>query len=957
MSKNILVIDDDANLRQSLEDILSVNGFTSIAVDSGKKALKMIRENHYPIALIDLKLSDMPGLEVLESIKQISPATECIIMTGFASAESAMQAVQFGAYGYVQKPYDVDQLLLTIRRALERSETGQALSVAEARYRQLYESASDGIVTVDMDGTILDFNKAYQEICGYSADELRGMKFWQITPIKWASLEKRILKNQVLKRGYSDLYEKEYIHKDGHIFPVEVNAFLNTNQLGHPESMWAFVRDISERKRNEENLRRQLQEVSILHRIALAGTQAKNIDEIIEQTTLILGENIFSDYFGVNIYDENRHWLMPHPSYQGMDETLKNLGTSADEGITGRALRTGEPQIVDDVSLDADYVSFRASTCSEIAVPIKISSKIFGVMNAESEKENCFTTQDLNLMVSISNQMALAIQKLQLEEEQRQYTRQISNLYETALAISSMLDTESLYKKLYQQINALIDLDVFLLVLSHPGEDRMELVYLVEDGRPLYQKIGTRKSFQDGGLTGWVIENRQSFLTNNAKNNQLPAMLVVDGKPIQSWMGTPLIVKGDAIGAISVQSYSIGAFTEEQLRMLEMLASQAAIAIDNARLLENSRRQIDRLSALHDIDMVINSSLDLRVTLNILLDQVIDKLSVDAAAVMLLNPGTQMLEFAAGRGFRTRTIEQYRLRMDESLSEQTAMERHLMQALNLDDMDTDQAYINLMQVEKFEGYFSVPLVAKGQIKGVLDIFNRSPLNPDHEWFNFLETLGGQAAIAIDNTTLLEDLQRSNVELTLAYDTTLEGWSRALDLRDEETEGHTRRVTDLTVRIAFQLDVPEQEIIHIRRGTLLHDIGKMGIPDAILRKPGPLTDEEWVIMRNHPVIAAELLNPITFLQPAMDIPYCHHEKYDGSGYPRGLKGNQIPLAARIFALVDVWDALTSDRPYRKAWSEKKAMDYIKEQSGSHFDPQITDTFLRIIKNELINRTDT
>jgi HD-GYP domain-containing protein (c-di-GMP phosphodiesterase class II) len=338
------------------------------------------------------------------------------------------------------------------------------------------------------------------------------------------------------------------------------------------------------------------------------------------------------------------------------------------------------------------------------------------------------------------------------------------------------------------------------------------------------------------------------------------------------------------------------------------------------------------------------------------LDQVVEKLEVDAAAVLLLNPRSQMLEYTASRGFRTRIIEHYHLRMGEGISGQAAMERHLVQALNLNELEDDLAYTNLMQEESFASYFSVPLVAKGQIKGVLDIFNRTPLNPDQEWFNFLETLAGQAAIAIDNTSLLEDLHRSNVELSLAYDTTLEGWSKALDLRDKETEGHTQRVVDTTLRIAQNLGIDDDELTHIRRGALLHDIGKMGIPDSILLKPGPLTDEEWKIMKKHPSYAYELLYPITHLRPALEIPYYHHERWDGSGYPQGLKGEQIPLAARIFAVVDVWDAVTSDRPYRKAWTSKKALDHIRAQSGKHFDPKIVEIFLSLIKNKLINHTE-
>ncbi|MDP2776746.1 MAG: HD-GYP domain-containing protein, partial [Anaerolineales bacterium] len=201
--------------------------------------------------------------------------------------------------------------------------------------------------------------------------------------------------------------------------------------------------------------------------------------------------------------------------------------------------------------------------------------------------------------------------------------------------------------------------------------------------------------------------------------------------------------------------------------------------------------------------------------------------------------------------------------------------------------------------------------------------------------------------AIDSAQLFEDLQISNTDLLNAYDKTIEGWSHALDLRDKETEGHTQRVTEITLRLAKAMGIGAAELVHIRRGGLLHDIGKMGVPDSILLKPGKLTDEEWVAMRKHPQLAFELLSPIAYLRDALDIPYCHHERWDGTGYPRGLKGEQIPLAARLFAIVDVWDALRSDRPYRQRWPNEKAINHIKSLSGTHFDPKAVDLFLNLV----------
>jgi putative nucleotidyltransferase with HDIG domain len=202
----------------------------------------------------------------------------------------------------------------------------------------------------------------------------------------------------------------------------------------------------------------------------------------------------------------------------------------------------------------------------------------------------------------------------------------------------------------------------------------------------------------------------------------------------------------------------------------------------------------------------------------------------------------------------------------------------------------------------------------------------------------------------ENARLLERLQLQNAALVQAYEATIEGWSRALEMRDKETKGHSERVKRLSLQLGRRVGLGAVELIDLRRGVLLHDIGKMVTPDAILLKPGPLTDEEWKVMRQHPTYAYQMLHDIPFLERALDIPWAHHENYDGSGYPRGLKGDAIPYGARIFALVDVWDALTSDRPYRPAWPPEAAMAFIVEQSGKRFDPRLTGEFLRMMAED-------
>jgi len=368
---------------------------------------------------------------------------------------------------------------------------------------------------------------------------------------------------------------------------------------------------------------------------------------------------------------------------------------------------------------------------------------------------------------------------------------------------------------------------------------------------------------------------------------------------------------------------------------------------ERKRTEEKIKRQLDHLKALRMIDMTITASADLHLSLQTILRQTISQLQVDATDILLLNPTTHLLEYSDGMGFFTRGVERSSVRIGEGLAGRAVLERKMVSIHALYESNESLTRKTLLDGENFTDYYGVPLIAKGEVKGVLEVFQRAHMEADQEWEDFLEALAGQAGLAIDNATLFQNLQRSNLELGMAYESTLEGWSAALDLRDKETEGHTLRVTNLTLRLAKHMGLSDKNLMQIRRGALLHDIGKMGVPDRILLKPDNLTTEEWEIMQRHPVYAQELLSRIEYLRPALSIPYCHHEKWNGTGYPRGLKGEEIPLDARVFSVVDVYDALVSDRPYRPAWTKEKALEYIRSLSGVDFDPRVVTGFLELL----------
>ncbi|HET6594426.1 MAG TPA: HD domain-containing phosphohydrolase [Anaerolineales bacterium] len=542
-----------------------------------------------------------------------------------------------------------------------------------------------------------------------------------------------------------------------------------------------------------------------------------------------------------------------------------------------------------------------------------------------------------------------AIERERKEAAVRRERREHERELEAIALVSSQLRTAKTFNdmlsRLLDQAVSLVQAEAASIWLYDPVQDVIELK--IQRGWS-DEYIGS--FFKPGeGIPGIVVQQGKAIVAREFHQDE---HVPQENRPIPPGVGgacIPLHSEDNIVGALLIHVTLPRELTRGELRILNALAEIGGNSIHRMVLYEQTVKQLEKLAALRSIDLAISSVFDLRVTLTIVLNEVIRQLKVDAACVLLLQSASNRLEYVEGQGFQTRNIETTSLRVGEGSAGQAFMERQLVQVPNL---ATDRIFTRgqLLADERFVSYYAVPLVSKGEVKGVLEVFHRARLNPDQEWLDFLEILGGQTAIAVENSMLFQDLQRSNFELMMAYDATIEGWSRALDLRDRETEGHTQRVTEMTLRLASKMGLNEERLTLIKRGALLHDIGKMGIPDYILLKPESLTEEEQRIMRQHPQLAYDMLEPIVYLRDALNIPYCHHEKWDGSGYPRGLAGTQIPLEARLFAIVDVWDAITADRPYRKGWPRPQALNYIREQSGKYFDPKLVELFLQEMEDQ-------
>lgn len=511
---------------------------------------------------------------------------------------------------------------------------------------------------------------------------------------------------------------------------------------------------------------------------------------------------------------------------------------------------------------------------------------------------------------------------------------------DSLLQISAVLRTgetlEEMLPALLDKTLSVLGTDAGVISIYHPISGTQK--YTVSRG--FFARLTTQTVRPTVGITGRVLATGQPYVSAELVSDPV-ANIAEPGIVPVGWGGAclPLNAMGNTLGLLFVAVSPEHALSAEDLKLLSSLAEIAGSALHRTWLHEETNRRLSQLHSVREVGLAINQGHDFKSTLDLLLEQVLAQLGAEAGVLYLINRELNIFEYSAGLGDVPHATHSTFVHAGNNAISIAALEQRTVVGIG-----SGCSIVQEYKGYAMEGCSAVPLVAHGEVQGVLVVYCHGITNRDAEWFSYLETLAGYAAMAVSRARLIEDLQHANYELTNAYDATIDGWAFALDLRDKETEGHSRRVTEMTVDLARRMGIKEDELIHIRRGAILHDVGKMGVPDHILLKPGKLDDAEWEIMKKHPQFAYDMLSRIDYLKLALDIPYSHHEKWDGSGYPMGLRGQQIPLAARIFAVVDVFDALTSDRPYRHAWSREEALKYIESQRGTHFDPAVVDLFL-------------
>ncbi len=777
---------------------------------------------------------------------------------------------------------------ITARKRIE-----EQLQIAEANYRTLVEQVP-AVIYIDLPdelSTNLYTSPQILTLTGYHSGELIQ------DPELWVRMlhpedQESVLAEHLRTNQTGDPFRMDYriIHKDGRVIWVRDEAVLERDATGQPLFWRGIIIDITSQKEAELRLKQSEEKFA---KAFLTSPDAVNINRLSDGVYLDINEG-FTRIMGYERREvlgksslELGIWVNPADRARLVQELQANGYVNNLEA----PFRTRDGQILTGL-MSARVIEIGGETCI-----LSITRDITERKRRERELEAMVRVSAAMRQVSNSSQMVALL------------AEQCGELFQTDLVLIGLLDEIPMQGKVVYANGGWRDL--LGKVLTIPPE--------ALKGEPYPSLEGETDTIEISWLKEWINFSSQ-------------------------WVGVfPLKTSLAEVGWLCIGRNL--PLTPHESHILRAVIDMAASSIQRAILYDQTVRRIDRLNALHLIDRTINASLDVNFTANILLSQVVQQLGLHAATLLKFNVASQLFSILATYQYPKQLIPSiYQLENDPP--RQAILERKIIWIENLREYTAPRRFFERSAAQGYLGYAVAPLISKGQIKGVMEMFCKEELHPSEDWLRFVQALVEQAAIALENAELFETLQRNQSQLSLAYDGLIEGFARALELRNAATPDHSRRVAEMTVRLARQFGFNEAALVNIRHGALLHDIGHLAVPEAILQKPASLTEEEWDIVHRHPEYAKEILAAIPSLQAAVTIPYCHHEHWDGNGYPRRLKGESIPLEARIFAVVDVWDALRSARPYRPAWSAEQTLNHLREQAGKQFDPRVVSAFVEI-----------
>ncbi|HSL86025.1 MAG TPA: PAS domain S-box protein, partial [Bacteroidales bacterium] len=750
-----------------------------------------------------------PGLDWINIYKQLTHTEKPIQLESFSEALNRWYEISAFSpeEGYFAAVF---------RDITEKKRATEILVTSETRYRRLFESAKDGILILNAEsGKIIDANPFLLERVGLLKEEILGKPIWEIEKFT------DIVANQ---DSFLELKQKEYIrYEDLPLQTVEgqqvtVEFVSNLYLEGQYKVIQCNLRDITERRKMEK---------ALLERERKLSSILNNIPDVI---------------WSLSLPDMDLSYVSPSVG--------KMYGRSADEFVKYPSLWQ------DAVHPDDQY---------QTELTFK---QIYNEGSAEREcriirpDESIIWINDKSKIVYDENNVPLRIEGISSDITDRKIAEEsvINRLaeLETIYKVSAILRTaetqDEMLRLLLVEILAVVNTKAGAICINHPKDGQLH--FTTTHG--WFSELDDTFLKTEDSLVGKVYASKKAQVSGECTKNfrEKYPEIIPEGWGI---ICLPLLADTDVIGTLFVSLQLPREVTSAELKLLTSLTEMAGTAIQKIGHYENNVRHLEQLQALRNLDLAISSSLDLHVILKIILDDIRRLIEVDAAAILLLDPNSGTLKYEAWSGFHSDNPEKIKLFMGEGFAGQAAMERKSFRITNLREADADPVQQLLIEKEDAHSYYATPMISKDRVEGVLEIFHRESFDLSMEWLEFLDTLAGQAAKVIDNAELIYNLANANYKLIQAYDNTIKGWAFALDLRDKETEEHSLRVTEMTVNIAREMGMSQEELVHVRRGALLHDIGKMGVSDTILLKPGELTKAEWVIMRQHPTFAFEMLS--------------------------------------------------------------------------------------------------
>ena len=872
--------------------------------------------------------------------------------------------------------------------AIGRRRSEQRLRESEEKFKTLFNTANDAIFTMNH-AIFLDCNATTEKIFRCAREQIIGHSPAEFSPERQPdgslSSQAAKLKIEAAFMGQPQVFEWLHTRLDGTPFYTEVS--LNRVFIGGESILQAIVRDIDKRKRAEQALAEQSRFSSALVDTAPA---------IVYVYDLETNRNVFSNKGVEQILGYSADQI------KAMGGELFSLLIHPDDLPAVMAFQNKVAAAANQEVLEIEY-RMRATDGQWLMIrsyesPFSrhpdgsLKQKIGVGIDITERKRTEKKLQESTVRLQEAQRIArMGNWELNLENDALTWSDETFRIFEIAPAAFGAT-YDAFLEAIHPDDRGAVD-TAYRSSLETGGSYEIDHRLLMPDGRVKYvhercetlydleghpiRSVGTVQDITERRKADQTIRESEERFSTIFHASPMPILIlrVTDGnfvdvnEAFQQLSG----YRRDEVVGHSVQDLNQwgdpGGFRRLEMTLREqgavhdfeiklraksgqtqdVLMSAAPILVSGERYIVNlvyditARKQHENeLQIIASLSAVLRSAPSRAEMLPVIVEKLVSLLDCETVSIEIIDPltGDAVTEAAHGSWevlIGTRQKKGTGINFIISQTRQPYFSNDLRNDPNL-------AYPEWTQ-NNIRGGGGLPLIAQDQLIGYLWVGRKNEMAKSD--LRLLTSVADMAANAIYRTTLYERSQRNAADLVLAYDTTLAGWAHALELRDQDTEGHTRRVVQMTVDLALDMGFEQSALENIRRGALLHDIGKMGIPDAVLLKPGALNPPEWEIMRRHPEYAYNLLEPIEYLRPVIDIPYCHHEKWDGSGYPRGLKGVEIPLAARIFAIVDVWDALRSDRPYRTAWSKEQIREYIFEQSGKHFDPQVVKVFIERI----------